>query len=116
MAVELERKAIELPGEKDYYQSALGPALYRASDWQAAIAELETAVVRDRGFRRISELLFLAMAHERLGHAEVARRCYKQAVEWMADHSPCHRELIRIRAEADKLLGGEESLQVSRSH
>jgi tetratricopeptide (TPR) repeat protein len=85
--------------------AALGPALYRVGDWNGAKTELGQAVKHDQGNQYICDLLFLGMAHQRLGDGAVAHDYYQQAVDWMSEHSPCHKNVVRIRAEADALLG-----------
>jgi hypothetical protein len=47
---------------------------------------------------------FLAMANWRLGDGEAARRHYDQALRSMDENQPENEELIRFRAEAEKLL------------
>jgi Flp pilus assembly protein TadD len=56
--------------------------------------------------------LFLAMAHEKLGNRDEARKRYDQAVEWLEKNGPILAknpqwadELRRFRAEAEETLG-----------
>jgi tetratricopeptide (TPR) repeat protein len=61
----------------------LGAALYRAGRLEEAVQRLSEAV---RAYGRDGThtyWLFLAMAHQRLGHAEEARRWLDQAVRWL---------------------------------
>ena len=57
----------------------------------------------------VCDLFFLAMAYQRVGEAELARRYHSQAVSWMADHCPAEKKLVRLRAETETLLGREAS-------
>ena len=56
------------------------------------------------------DLFFLAMAHQKLGHASQARACFDQAVRWWGEHKnlPAQYvpELIGFRAEAEEVLAG----------
>jgi tetratricopeptide (TPR) repeat protein len=62
--------------------TALGAALYRAGRFEAAIRKLDEAraVHQDDGNART--WFFLALAHQRLGHADTARRWRDKAVRW----------------------------------
>jgi len=48
------------------------------------------------------------MAHRQLGHRDEARQWYERAVQWMGQHAPRNKELLRFLAEA------EESLQIDK--
>ena len=63
----------------------------------------------------VCDLSFLAMAHQRVGEAELARRYHSQAVSWMADHCPADKQLLRLRAETEALLGVSTSPNRSQS-
>ena len=56
------------------------------------------------------DLFFLAKAHHRLGHRDVARRCLDRAIEWVSRQSslPAQyvKELATFRAEAEAVLAG----------
>src|SRR5262249_28338690 len=62
--------------------TALGAALYRAGRFEAAIRKLDEARAgpNDDGNARI--WFFLALAHQRLGHTDTARRWRDKAVRW----------------------------------
>ena len=60
-----------------------GALNYRAGRYEAAIADLEKSSLSFP--RRAWDWLFLAMAHHKLGHAEEAKKCLKQATEWIED-------------------------------
>ncbi|MCI0492257.1 MAG: hypothetical protein L0Z07_04895 [Planctomycetes bacterium] len=45
------------------------------------------------------------MAHRQLGHKDEARKWYNRAVEWLEKYQPKNEEVIRFRAEAERVLG-----------
>jgi hypothetical protein len=57
----------------------LGPALYRAGKLQDALLELEQSAPASTGLAQCRIWLFLAMTHERLGHAASARQFLAKA-------------------------------------
>ena len=79
-------------------------ALYRAGDWDGAIAALapdRRARDADRGFNGF----FVAMAYHRKGDREQARAWYDQSVARAARHQPMSDVMARYRDEAAALLG-----------
>jgi eukaryotic-like serine/threonine-protein kinase len=104
-AVELAKKAVELAPQEGNNWNTLGVALYRAGDWKAALAALEKSTDLLKGNQVSFNAFFLAMAHWQLGEKEEARKWYDQAVQWMEKNAPKNEELVRFRAEAEKLLG-----------
>jgi tetratricopeptide (TPR) repeat protein len=104
LAVRLARKAVEVEPRAGAYQNTLGVALYRASDWKAAIAALDKSM-RLRNGGDSFDWFFLAMAHWQLGETDKARGFYDRAVQWMDKNQPKSEELRRFRAEAAELLG-----------
>jgi eukaryotic-like serine/threonine-protein kinase len=103
-AVELAKKAVELGPKQGSYWNTLGIAQYRAGDWKAAVAALEKSMEFRKG-GDANDWFFLTMAHWQLGDKKDARKWYDQAVQWMEKNQPKNEELIRFRAEAEKLLG-----------
>jgi tetratricopeptide (TPR) repeat protein len=105
-AVALARKAVEISTRGDLAGrwNTLGVALYRAGDWEAAIAALEKSLGFERGDEAFNDL-FLAMAQWQLGQRDKARAWYDKAVVWMETKERGNRELVRFRAEAASLLG-----------
>jgi tetratricopeptide (TPR) repeat protein len=105
-AVELGKRAVELAPKNGACWNTLGAALYRAENWDGAIAALEKsiAVQGDNSF----DGFFLAMAHWQRGQRDEARRLYDRAVRWMQASKPNDNELHRFRAEAAALLQVEE--------
>jgi serine/threonine protein kinase/Tfp pilus assembly protein PilF len=110
-AVELVQKALQLPGADANCWNTLGVAHYRAEDWKAAVAALDKSVELGGGGGTV-DWLFLAMAHQRLSHADEARKWYDRAVVWLdrsgsvlAGDPYWARELSRFRSEAEEVLG-----------
>ncbi len=113
-AIELAKKAVEL-NPRPAHQNTLGVAYYRAGNWREAIKSLETSIEVSRGGNAV-DWIFLAMSYWQLGkqpdappddqakHQAAARKWYKQATEWMEKNQPQDEELLRFRAEAEKLL------------
>jgi tetratricopeptide (TPR) repeat protein len=102
-AVSLAKEIVELmPQEGDYWKT-LGAAYYRAGDSKAAIAALEKSTELRKGGDG-SDWFFLAMAHWQHGENEKAREWYDRSVEWMEAKAKDNTELIRFRAEAEKLM------------
>jgi tetratricopeptide (TPR) repeat protein len=94
------------------YLGTLGAALYRAGRFEAALARLSEAanMPSHKGTGRNS--LFLAMAHQRLGHAEEAHKWLDRAVLWI-EQAPAsgpslswtqRAQLTILRGEAEGLL------------
>ena len=82
-------------------------ALYRAGERKAAFTVLEQSNELPGGGYSFN-WFFLAMIHEQQGDKEKARKCYDQAVEWMAKYMPEDEELHRLRAESAAMLHLEE--------
>ena len=72
-----------VPGEQ-VSLNTLGVALYRAGKFAEAIDTLEKSLAAGSGQFDAFDLLFLAMAHHRLGHRPEARACYERAVHWVS--------------------------------
>jgi serine/threonine protein kinase/tetratricopeptide (TPR) repeat protein len=112
LSVSLARKAVEIAKVTSPYAAdvgiALGPALYRAGEWDMAVAELEAVIRSQEGTPRKRAVFFLAMAHRRLGHAEIARKYYQEAVAWMTALPNTRRVFMDLRTELDVLFGGED--------
>ena len=76
----------------------------RAGQWQKAIAAFEKRLhLSDGGSSE--DFFFLAMAHERAGHRDEARKWYQEGVDWMDKHAPKNPPLLQYRAEAAGVLG-----------
>jgi tetratricopeptide (TPR) repeat protein len=113
--------AIASTAEPKYYSGEIfrGAALYRAGDYAGAIHCFTQSA---QLFRRTAwEWSFLAMAHQRLGHADEASRCVAEAARWIDAANRGSEELMdpawgewdepviypRLLREAEDLLKGE---------
>jgi serine/threonine protein kinase/tetratricopeptide (TPR) repeat protein len=110
-AVELAKKAIAQAPEEGTYWNTLGIAHYRAGAWKSAVAAFDKSMEFRAGGDAF-DWLFLAMAYEKLGKRDEARKRYDQAVEWLEKNGPMLAnspqeadELRRFRAEAEETLG-----------
>ncbi len=101
-AIALARRSIELNDAFSAWNT-LGVALYYAGDFAGAIDAMQRSV-RMQGAGSISDWLFLAMAHKRLGHDTEAQVWYDRSVDWMAGQVGIDPDTARFRAEADALL------------
>jgi uncharacterized protein HemY len=102
-AVEWAEKAVALSPSVGNYWNTLGVAYYRAGAWKHAVEALEKSMALNSG-GSITDWLFLAMAHWRLGDQPQARRWYNRAVETMEKDQETEQSR-RFRAEAAALLG-----------
>jgi tetratricopeptide (TPR) repeat protein len=75
-----ERAAQDQPAP--HYLHTLGLAHYRAGQYDRAVEQLERSL-KKIWQARAANWLVLAMAHQRLGHADEARKWFDQAVRWM---------------------------------
>jgi tetratricopeptide (TPR) repeat protein len=109
-AVELARKAVQLDPKEANYWNTLGAAHYRAGDGKAAIAALDWS----RELKKAGDAedwFFLAMAHQKLGNHEEARKAYDQALrwleknqQWLAKNKLEAEEISQLRSEAEEVL------------
>jgi tetratricopeptide (TPR) repeat protein len=108
-ALALARKAVALAPGAAMYLNTLGVALYRTGQYAEAIPALEQSLAMAKGEFDAYDLFFLAMAHDRLGHADQARDCFDRAVQWWDAHQNLQAqyipELTGFRAEAEAVLG-----------
>jgi tetratricopeptide (TPR) repeat protein len=97
--VQLADRAVAVAPENRDSLIIKGAALYRAGKWEAAVETLTAAASAPPGAKTMAqssarfspeafddtgyELLFLAMAHHQLGHADEARSWLDRAVRWM---------------------------------
>jgi WD40 repeat protein/tetratricopeptide (TPR) repeat protein len=65
--------------------SIVGIALYRAGRFEEAVRRLDIGIAATGPYAVGSDYLFLAMAHQRLGHRREARQQLDQAAQWIAD-------------------------------
>jgi serine/threonine protein kinase/Tfp pilus assembly protein PilF len=106
LAVEAAEKAVELAPDADYVRNTLGAIYYRAGNHKEAIEVLEKSMEVRHGGDSF-DWIFLAMAHQKLGHGKEARQWYDRSVQWMDKNAaiPQHHPLRRFRAEAEEVLG-----------
>ena len=86
-ALVLARRAVELSPWDPVCVSTLGVTLYRAGLYSESIAILDRTIEAGRGETLACDLFFLAMAHHRLGHAELASARFELATRWMQNHA-----------------------------
>ena len=102
--------AVPLTRDDSTSLNTLGVALYRACDFTRSIETLEKSLAAGKGQSDGFDLVFLAMAHHRLGHRDEARHSLERAIVWVAEHKslrPEHiQELAAFRAEAERVLAG----------
>jgi len=103
-AVESASKAVQLAPEKGNYWNSLGIAQFRAGHHRAAIESLNHSMQLRQGGDSF-DWFFFAMVEWHLGKRAKAQKTYLQAVEWMDQHKPTDKTLLRFRNEAGKLLG-----------
>jgi serine/threonine protein kinase/tetratricopeptide (TPR) repeat protein len=106
------------------YWNMLGVLQYRTGDWRGAIASLRKGADLAQGSdRRVPVIpqhasvelafnpLYMAMAHQRLGDQDRARKWYTLGLVALARRSsPADEERLALRAEAAALLGLPEGL------
>jgi WD40 repeat protein/serine/threonine protein kinase/Flp pilus assembly protein TadD len=110
-AVELASAAVKRMPREGTFWNTLGAAQYRAGDWKAAVAAFDKSM-QFRAGGDAFDWFFLAMAHEKLGNPNEARKRYDQAVKWLEKNGPMLAnnpqwadELRRFRAECEETLG-----------
>jgi tetratricopeptide (TPR) repeat protein len=105
-AVKLAKLAVASAPDQFGYQRALGIAHYYAGDYQAAVEALTRSVEQLQGGHGYDHFP-LAMAYNRKGDKEEARKWYDRGVAWMNAHKqpPRPEKLAILRADAEALLG-----------
>jgi tetratricopeptide (TPR) repeat protein len=79
MPVQLARRAVARQRNSDTLH-ALGAVLYRAGEYVPAVARMTEAMAMRPGGGTAPDCVFMAMAHQRLGHAAEARRWLDRSV------------------------------------
>ena len=107
-AVAQARRALALAPNAWFLLNTLGVALYRAGHYAAAIPVLERSRSKSRGEGAAIDLFFLAMSHQKLGHASQARACFDRALQQWGEQkdlpSNWGSEAVLFRAEAETTL------------
>jgi tetratricopeptide (TPR) repeat protein len=106
-ALELAGQATKSEPRNGSHWEALGAACYRVGDWKGAVAALEKALSLPSGGDS-SDWFFLAMANQRLGREQEARKWFTRATRWMESMAPHDRTLRRLCAEAAALLDAKD--------
>lgn len=92
-----------------YAYGAMGIVRYRLGDWAGAIQSFEKVLEKVSDTQDDGEsLFFVAMAHWQIGDKEQARQSYDTAVKWVDKKEFKHPRLLRIEAEAERLMGLSE--------
>jgi tetratricopeptide (TPR) repeat protein len=84
LVLDLAYRAVSADPRDYVYARALGAALYRAGQNEAALRQLNAAAAL-RPIPSPSVWLFLALTHHRLGHTDEARRQLEQATRWIQE-------------------------------
>jgi serine/threonine protein kinase/WD40 repeat protein/tetratricopeptide (TPR) repeat protein len=107
-ALRLVERAVALTPGEGVSLNTLGVVQYRVGRYHEAIATLERSLAANRGQFDGFDLFFLAMAHQRLGHRDLARSCFDRAVRWVKEQKGLNPqyagELAAFRAEAEAVL------------
>jgi Tfp pilus assembly protein PilF len=107
-AVALARRAVRTNTQSANFRNTLGVILYRAGQYQEAVAELNEAIQRHSKGGTAADFLFLAMAHHQLGQADEARQWLDRAKKEVEKNPPVfwsdQVELQLFRREAETLI------------
>ena len=124
--VRLAKQAVESAKDKvqeHLYLQTLGAATYRAGRFQEAIEHLNKGIKAHGKEGDAFDWLFLAMAHQRLGHSDEARKWLDRAVQWIDQSTRDHPKddslgtpigwapwmiLKVLRREAESLMKAEK--------
>jgi tetratricopeptide (TPR) repeat protein len=107
-----ERAVAADPKQQHNYLNTLGAALYRAGRSEEAVRRLGEALQAHGQGGVVEDWLFLALAHQRLGHGADARQWLDRAIRVLDDAAgpvmSWSQRLQRqfLRAEAEALLQG----------
>jgi hypothetical protein len=107
-----------------WHRHTLAVAHFRAGQYDKAVQQCQESMKADPRWANVLNGFVLAMAHQRLGHAEEARQWLDKSARWMTQASQarpketpvdlpvpswCDRlELQLLRREADALLGADQ--------
>jgi uncharacterized protein HemY len=100
------RRARELHPDEPGCLGTLGLVRLRSGDAATAAEVLESAIAKHTDEEAREECrLVLAMARWRLGLKEEARGELRTAVAWIEKREKLHPDIVRLRAEAEALIG-----------
>ncbi len=107
-ALRLVEQAVESDPNHGVFLNTLGVVQYRMGRYDAAVTTLERSLAAGHGQFEGFDLVFLAMAHHRLGHRGEARACYDRAMDWIESKRDLSeqdaKELAAFRAEVLAVL------------
>jgi tetratricopeptide (TPR) repeat protein len=103
MAIQLASQATQADAGRATYWNTLGAAYCAAGDGAKAIVALERSVELTNGGTAF-DFVFLALAHDQLGHRKQAQYWYSQAGYWMEEHRFHHPDLSRLHKQASLIL------------
>jgi WD40 repeat protein len=109
--VALAERAVASKLKPHTYLNTLGAALYRAGRFAEAVRRLEEAIQAQGKGGMVEDWLFLALAHQRLGHTSDARQWLDKAIRARGDAAGPVAWAVRLerqflRAEAEALCQG----------
>jgi len=109
-AMMLTQRSLKLrPEGSPFITHCLGASYYKAGDIDAAIRQLELALIQLKGDLHLGTGFFLAMAYHRKGDHEKARAWYDRSVKWLEEREPSDRFLLQFRADAAAVLGMKDT-------
>jgi tetratricopeptide (TPR) repeat protein len=83
-AVQRAEKGVAAHAKQAWYLHTLAVAHYRAGQFDQAVRRAEQSLKDDPAWEgHVVDWLLLAMAHQRLGHGDEARRWLDKAVQWI---------------------------------
>jgi WD40 repeat protein/tetratricopeptide (TPR) repeat protein len=104
----LAERAVGLYPRAFGYATTLGMVYYRLGQYEKARDTFRDAARLRESPSPADNLLYLAMAHHRLGETADARKCHDQALAWLKARpelaGPLRQHLDALRAEAEALL------------
>ena len=108
-AFQLAKKALKLNPISIESTLTVGGAHYRLGNWDASIEEIERSIqlYKAQGAESAAgfQLFFLAMAKWQIDEKEEARKLLGEGVKWLESNHSNHEDLVRIRDEAQELIG-----------
>ncbi|MHC4862061.1 MAG: tetratricopeptide repeat protein, partial [Planctomycetota bacterium] len=102
-AVPLAEKAVELNPRFQPAWNTLGVARYRTGRFEKALEALEESVRLGTG-GDVSDWLFLAMVHAKLGSRDEAARWLRKAEAWIEEQEKVEPDVESLRGEAVSVL------------